>query len=297
MTHSAYTEANRKYQEHDYGVAETLLLKCLDAKFRESDCLNNLANTYCQSYLLSIHQYSTVETSTHQEIGEYKKAFKFYERAIELNPNHINANFNLGRHLLLRPNHEDKKKAMKYLKVAVLLCPKDSIALYHLARCKEAMMDDDGAIEDYTLAIQLDPSKPETLLARGSLYEVLGRREEARIDLDTAISLFPDMDAPYLERGKMKLDDGNLAGALIDFSKGLAINPESWPLYSHRSYVFSELAKNCSIPDSENVIENDFQQLAEEDKRHEKFHFEEEMSFDVLPDDPFMPDTRLRQCG
>ena len=136
----------------------------------------------------------------------------------------------------------------------------------------------------------------QALLARASLYEVIGQREQARIDLDTAISLFPEMDVPYLERGKMKLDDGNLEGALIDFSTGLAINSESWPLYSHRSFVFSQLAKNCSIPDLESIMENEFTQLAEEDKRHEKFYFEDEMSFDVLPDDPFKLDEGLRQC-
>jgi tetratricopeptide (TPR) repeat protein len=291
-----FIHANQKYEAQDYREAEQLYLRGIELGIREDDCLNNLANTQCQSYLLSIHQYCAGETSTQQEIGEHKKAFNLYERAIELNPNHINANFNLGRHLSLSPNHEDKKKAMKYLKVAVLLCPEDSIARYYLARCKEAMMDDDGAIEDYTLAIQLDPSKPETLLARSSLYKVLGRKEQARIDLDTAVSLFPEMDTSYLERGKMKLDDENLEGALIDFSKGLAINSESWPLYSHRSYVFRQLAKNCSIPDSKNIIEKEFIVLAEEDKRNEKYYFEAEMSFHVSPDDPFIPDLRLRQC-
>jgi len=300
MAHSAYREANRKYEEHDYEVAETLLLECLDAKFRESDCLNNLANAQCQSYLLSIHQYCAGETSTHQEIGEYKKAFKLYKRAIELNPSHFNAHFNLGLHLNSGPKHEDIMKAMKHLKAAALLCPKDSVAHYHLARCKEAMMDDDGATEDYTLAIQLDPSKPETLLARSSWYEVLGLRDQARIDLDTAVSLFPEMDAPYLERGKMKSEDGNLTGALIDFSKGLAKNPKSCPLYNHRSHVFSQLAKNCFIPDFENIMENEFMRLAEDDKRSGEYYFEHELSLDAIaevsPDDPFIPDARLRQC-
>ena len=173
------------------------------------------------------------------------------------------------------------------MKVAVLLCPEDSVARYYLGKCKESLIDDEGAIEDYTIAIQLDPSKPEALLARGSLYEALGQKEQAGIDFDTAVNLFPEMDSPYLERGKLKLEDGNLEGALIDFSKGLAINSRSWPLYSHRSCVFRQFAERVSM--------EEFSVLAQVDKREEAHYFETN-DINMHSVTEFVPDLRLRQC-
>lgn len=287
---SPFSIANKHYEQYDYQKATYLYAKCIETKFHESDCLNNLANTYCQSYLFSIHQYVQGVTQTHQQIGEYKKALNLYERAIEIEPNHFEAHFNLGVHLF----RMDFERAFSLLSKAVSLNPDDVIARFHLAKCKEELIGEDfidkeGAVEEYSLAIELDPTKLEPLLARASLYQMLNQYELARSDFDRAVDLFPEMDEAYLERGKVKLEDGNLEGALIDFSKGLSINSKSWPLYSHRSYVFNHLAKKVAI--------EEFSVLAQEDKKDSTYYFNVEQP-DCFDDNvqEFVPDSRLRQC-
>lgn len=115
-------------------------------------------------------------------------------------------------------------------------------------------------------------------------------------DFDRAIDVCPNIEDAYLERGKLKLDDDNLGGALLDFSYGLSINSKSWGLYSHRANVFSQLAKSCSMKETSVDSENEFSLLGIEDRRSENFYFKEEMSGDISNDEPFVPHARLRQC-
>lgn len=61
----------------------------------------------------------------------------------------------------------------------------------------------DGAIEEYTIAIGLDPANIEALVNRGELLMQKGNFEQAATDFKRAIELDPDGTNPSVNRARM----------------------------------------------------------------------------------------------
>jgi Flp pilus assembly protein TadD len=60
----------------------------------------------------------------------------------------------------------------------------------------------DGAIEEYTLALGLDPSNVEAYVNRGELMIQKGNFVQAAVDFKTAIELDPDGENPVANRAR-----------------------------------------------------------------------------------------------
>jgi len=60
----------------------------------------------------------------------------------------------------------------------------------------------DGAIEEYTLALGLDPSNVEAYVNRGELMIQKGNFAQAAIDFKSAIDLDPDCENPVANRAR-----------------------------------------------------------------------------------------------
>lgn len=82
-----------------------------------------------------------------------------------------------------------------------------------------------GAIVDYSVSIELDPSKAESYNNRAYTYMRMGDYKNALPDLDMAISLKPDYVNALMNRGDIYnyyLKDN--AKAVSDYEKVIAIN-------------------------------------------------------------------------
>jgi tetratricopeptide (TPR) repeat protein len=64
------------------------------------------------------------------------------------------------------------------------------------------MGDKEKTLEDYTRAIEMDPQRPGPHWNRASLYEQLGRIEEAIIDYENTLKA-----DPTYSRARSKLDE------------------------------------------------------------------------------------------
>jgi tetratricopeptide (TPR) repeat protein len=84
--------------------------------------------------------------------------------------------------------------------------------------------DMNGAIADYTKAIQLKPNDPGAYYNRGYLEFDKGDWTDAISDYSRAIALKPDWSEPYNNRGSAKQSKGDLDGAIVDYTKGACIN-------------------------------------------------------------------------
>lgn len=100
------------------------------------------------------------------------------------------------------------------------------------ARWKKGNLD--GAIADYTKAIQLDPNFADAYLNRGAARNLKDDSEGAMADYSKAIELDPNPADAYLYRGILLNDKGSLDSALVDFNKAIELNPRSAPAYNHR---------------------------------------------------------------
>jgi tetratricopeptide (TPR) repeat protein len=97
-----------------------------------------------------------------------------------------------------------------------------------LGRCVEA-------VDDYTKAIELNPSYTGAYLQRGTLgYKLLKRYEEALGDFDKAIELSPGCAAAYLHRGIVKCHLLKFLEALPDFDKAVELDPNEERAYFNR---------------------------------------------------------------
>ena len=91
------------------------------------------------------------------------------------------------------------------------------------------------AIEDYDMAIRLDPNAPGTYYQRGLAKFQLDRHEEAIVDFDKALDISPNNAEVYYDRGLAKYQLERDEEAIVDFDKALDIDPDKAEVYSWRA--------------------------------------------------------------
>ena len=82
-----------------------------------------------------------------------------------------------------------------------------------------------GAIQDYTQALTLDPSRPTALIQRGWAYLVSDAPKLALHDFDEAIRLAPEEPDAYNGRGFARVLHGQYRAAVLDAEESLRHGP------------------------------------------------------------------------
>ena len=84
-------------------------------------------------------------------------------------------------------------------------------------------MDDyQGAINDYTMVIKLNPKDEDAFFNRGLMHDNLKEYDLAIADYSESIKLKPQGDA-YYNRGCAKHDSGDKVGACQDWKKAASM--------------------------------------------------------------------------
>lgn len=92
------------------------------------------------------------------------------------------------------------------------------------ARQRSFNQDTKGALSDYSMAIQLDPSKQvKAYVNRGLIKSGSGDHSGAIDDFNEAIDIDPDYARAYRFRGDSKKAMGNEQGALVDYEAATEI--------------------------------------------------------------------------
>ncbi len=106
---------------------------------------------------------------------------------------------------------------------------------YYQRGLEKNLQDNAEAIDDYTRAIELDPSHLEAYLRRGTFaYRVLKRYEASLADFDRAIELKPDCAYAYLHRGIVKCHLLKFEEAVPDFDRAIELDPNDERAYLNR---------------------------------------------------------------
>jgi len=96
--------------------------------------------------------------------------------------------------------------------------------------------DNDGAIADYTKAIELDPNNPmyydNRALSKAEKENFSGAIE----DYTTSIELYPGDPETYYQRGLVKLLSGNKYDACLDLKRAEELGSQG---------AKAEIKKNC----------------------------------------------------
>ncbi len=109
---------------------------------------------------------------------------------------------------------------------AIELNPKDDAPYYNRAQAKRLKKDATGAIADYTRAIELGSTNPAAYNNRGNARAENSDQAGAIADYTRAIELKPDYARAYYNRAVTKGAKGDKPGAEADFKMARKLDPE-----------------------------------------------------------------------
>lgn len=119
-----------------------------------------------------------------------------------------------GQQLIQNGKYEE---ALEQFNMAIILDPASKTAFIQRAFTYSVLKDYESAISDYSHVLQLNPALISAYLSRGSAYNKLERFEEALQDFNKVIELDPNNSEAYNNRGWSKKGMGDKDGACADW--------------------------------------------------------------------------------
>ncbi|MBT1701392.1 tetratricopeptide repeat protein [Fulvivirgaceae bacterium PWU4] len=168
-------------------------------------------------------------------------AINDYEQALKLNPRHTLANHNLKA---LRSKKEQTTSLEERLNQTI---EADSTMLYpYLERAQQRYESKyyQGAIDDYSMALEIDPGNVEIWLGRGLAKEKIKDYKGAFSDYTKAIELKENFAKAWLNRGNVLVKLERYDDAIEDYNVAL-IYYADYPLaFYNRAMAHIKLKKN-----------------------------------------------------
>jgi tetratricopeptide (TPR) repeat protein len=185
--------------------------------------------------------------------GAGTAALTDFDRAIELQPDYLQARVN--RAALLRTLGHHEQSEQEYRKI-ITLDPQFAYAHYNLAVGLQEFQRFDEALEEIGKAIAIDQTDADFFVLRGVILEGLKRKPEALADFSWALSIDGNHARAYFMRGNMQFDMGRLQTAVLDYTRSLEVSPETAEVYLNRGLC--NFALNRTI-ESQNDLEHALQ--------------------------------------
>lgn len=137
-------------------------------------------------------------------------AMEYYNTALELRPNSVEAKYNLA-YYLQSTGFRDTTRYRESLKLyddILTLDPSNAAAAFNQGFIDlEYLQDYNAAKERFSYAIDLYPQYFQAFYNRGLCWESLGKNEEALKDYNRALSLKPNFTAAAKAKGRVSGDD------------------------------------------------------------------------------------------
>jgi tetratricopeptide (TPR) repeat protein len=152
----------------------------------------------------------------HSELGNIASARKDYERAVQLQPDHAEALYCLGRlHLAV----QEYGLARPCLERLLKLDPKHFGGMIALASVYEQAWELDSALHGYAAAAALNPKSALPRRCLGIIHYRLGDHDTAWNDLSQAIALGDQSDETIYYLGQTAAETGRIAEAFAAWSQ------------------------------------------------------------------------------
>ncbi|MCW5961621.1 MAG: tetratricopeptide repeat protein [Pyrinomonadaceae bacterium] len=116
--------------------------------------------------------------------------------------------------------------------------------------------DFDCKINNFSIAIELDPTLFQAYLGRAIAYRKKGMSDQAHTDLNKVLELNPDSAAAYYFRGLVNGEAGKYELALADFNKTIKLAPDVADSYNNRGFTYRRLGNNrLALEDFDKAIQ------------------------------------------
>jgi anaphase-promoting complex subunit 3 len=146
---------------------------------------------------------------------ELEKALACYRKAILKDPRHYNAWFGIGT---IYSKQERFQLAEVHFRHALKINRKNSVILVHIGVMQFYLHKPEQAIHTLTEATRLEPKNPLCKFHRASMNFSIGKLQEALAELEELKQIVPKESVVYYLIGKIHKQLGNIDLALMHFS-------------------------------------------------------------------------------
>ena len=112
--------------------------------------------------------------------------------------------------------------------------PQSAADYYNRGVERQNKGDADGAIADYTKAIELDPKSFSAYNNRGNLKQDKGKVKEAVVDFQHAVSINPSHATAHFNLGHVYQGKKDYEGAIYEYTKAIEAKPDYAMAYANR---------------------------------------------------------------
>ncbi|MBZ0288691.1 MAG: tetratricopeptide repeat protein [Anaerolineae bacterium] len=137
---------------------------------------------------------------------------------------------------------EDWEGAIAEYTCAIQLNPSNTVALFNRGYSYYKLGEYTEAEADYNAELELNPTDGATYNNRGNIYYARGDYEHALQDYDRAIELATgEVYISYYNRAGLKLETGDYNAALADIAQALKVNPDYQDSYLVRARIYQTM--------------------------------------------------------
>lgn len=231
-------KAQQAYQEKKYTKAIIGFQQALEIEPNNIDALWSLARSYQATHnnraaikcYLQIAEYDTNYHEIDLNIGinyyfekEYDHAQQYLQKAIERNPNQVEAYTYLGR---LYAKKADYQNALNFLGTALTIAPHNFEVHHYLGRTFQKMNNMERALEQFQNASTINPTDITNLLKIGNLYNILNKTDDALNTYMQVLEINPTFYAAMYNIGYTLKRQGHLRQAINIYKKILEQKPD-----------------------------------------------------------------------
>lgn len=176
------------------------------------------------------------------QTGTYRnptKALKYLDRAIQLNPQKVEAYTGRGRAYQKLNNFD---LALKNFNKAIELEPTGEQYLVR-GMCYLQSGQSKNALEDFDTAIKLDPTNLGYYIIRAGAYASFQQFELAILDYNNIINIQPDNFGYYVCRGYQYYELGEFQKAIDDYDLAIELEPNITKIHEYRHLAYEKLHK------------------------------------------------------
>jgi tetratricopeptide (TPR) repeat protein len=203
--------------------------------------------------------------------GDYTGSWEDFNTAVQLDPDRgvayigralatcfghqpdpsASIDFQRGQNLLLHPTNAieyvmrgtakaqlyDNQGAIDDYTTAISLNPQLVLAYNNRGNLRQHFGDVDGAISDFSKVLEINPHSPIAYNNRAIIYTQIGQFSAAIADYDRAIELQPDFASVYNNQGNAYCQMGDYPNAIDRYSQAIILDPEFAVAYSNRANI------------------------------------------------------------
>ena len=157
---------------------------------------------------------------TYYKLKKYDKALENCDKALDLNPNFLEALYNKGKILDELGNY---KEAVQYYDESIGVDPKYIVAWNNRGLAYAKLGDYNSAIQSYDTSIKIRADYPFAWYNRGLAFYELGRYSEAIKSYDETIKIRPQYYDAWYNRGLAYTKLGDYNSAIQSYDNAIEV--------------------------------------------------------------------------